>query len=177
MSTTDKLNSHSLVSASSTMCGSAAEQADAQGVYLVECYSADGKLRWKDVAENVVTTQGQEFPARHDTRRLLLYRRLGVKPVHCRHRGCHRDVCRADRDRGAQLGASDTPGNSVDGSLRLAPKRPPLSHVRSSVRPRNRRHGDEGSSTSATQRPAVPCCCPRARSVRPGPCSAATRSA
>jgi hypothetical protein len=61
MSTTDKLNSHSLVSASSTMCGSAAEQADAQGVYLVECYSADGKLRWKDVAENVVTTQGKNF--------------------------------------------------------------------------------------------------------------------
>jgi hypothetical protein len=36
-----------------------AEQCDAHGFYTVECYGADGKLKWTDAIDNLVTTQGK----------------------------------------------------------------------------------------------------------------------
>lgn len=35
------------------------EHTEAKGVYLVECICADGKLKWKDAARNLVTTVGK----------------------------------------------------------------------------------------------------------------------
>lgn len=35
------------------------ERAEANGTYLVECVGADGKLRWRDRAQNLVTTVGK----------------------------------------------------------------------------------------------------------------------
>lgn len=37
------------------------EQAHARGVYTIECYGPDGKLKWRDTAENVVTTVGKNL--------------------------------------------------------------------------------------------------------------------
>ena len=36
-----------------------AEQARATGVYTVECYGADGQLKWSDRIDNLVTTAGK----------------------------------------------------------------------------------------------------------------------
>lgn len=36
-------------------------QADAHGVYVVECRDADGKLKWTDHIDNLVTTGGKNF--------------------------------------------------------------------------------------------------------------------
>lgn len=36
-----------------------AEEADATGTYLIECFDADGNLRWSDAIENLVTTAGK----------------------------------------------------------------------------------------------------------------------
>jgi hypothetical protein len=36
-----------------------AERADAQGVYVVECYGPDGALKWRDTIENLVVTVGK----------------------------------------------------------------------------------------------------------------------
>lgn len=35
------------------------EQAEAHGRYLVECYDKDGKLKWRDEIDNLVTTGGK----------------------------------------------------------------------------------------------------------------------
>lgn len=35
------------------------EQADAHGVYTVECIGADGQVRWTETIDNLVTTQGK----------------------------------------------------------------------------------------------------------------------
>jgi len=37
------------------------EQADAHGRYEIECIGADGKLKWRDVIENVVATVGKNL--------------------------------------------------------------------------------------------------------------------
>jgi hypothetical protein len=37
------------------------EQATARGIYTIECYGPDGKLKWRDTAENVVTTVGKNL--------------------------------------------------------------------------------------------------------------------
>ena len=37
------------------------EQADAHGCYEVECIGADGKLKWRDIIENVVQTIGKNL--------------------------------------------------------------------------------------------------------------------
>jgi hypothetical protein len=39
--------------------GAMAEQAHAVGKYVVECFDADGNLKWRDEAPNVVTTVGK----------------------------------------------------------------------------------------------------------------------
>jgi hypothetical protein len=38
-----------------------AEQAEAHGRYKIECIGADGKLKWRDVIENVVCTVGKNL--------------------------------------------------------------------------------------------------------------------
>lgn len=49
-----------------TACGAAVlrgadftEHADAHGRYVAECFDADGKLKWRDEFDNLVTTQGK----------------------------------------------------------------------------------------------------------------------
>jgi hypothetical protein len=37
------------------------EQAEARGRYVIECFDSNGKLKWKDVAENVVATVGKNL--------------------------------------------------------------------------------------------------------------------
>jgi hypothetical protein len=37
------------------------EQAEAHGRYVVECFDADGKLKWRDTIENVVATVGKNL--------------------------------------------------------------------------------------------------------------------
>lgn len=37
------------------------EQSDVHGQYLVECFDADGNLKWSDTIENLVTTAGKNF--------------------------------------------------------------------------------------------------------------------
>lgn len=37
------------------------EQADAHGRYLFQCFGEDGKLKWEDTVENVVTTVGKNL--------------------------------------------------------------------------------------------------------------------
>lgn len=37
------------------------EQAHAHGTYTVECFGPDGKLKWRDTAENVVCTVGKNL--------------------------------------------------------------------------------------------------------------------
>lgn len=37
------------------------EKADAQGHYVVECFDADGKLKWRDTIDNLVTTEGKNY--------------------------------------------------------------------------------------------------------------------
>jgi hypothetical protein len=37
------------------------EQAEAHGIYEVECYDKDGKLKWKDTITNVVATVGKNL--------------------------------------------------------------------------------------------------------------------
>lgn len=39
--------------------GGMAEQAEAHGRYVVECIGADGKVKWTDTIENLVTTAGK----------------------------------------------------------------------------------------------------------------------
>ncbi|MRV72561.1 hypothetical protein GJ700_12670 [Duganella sp. FT92W] len=38
-----------------------AEQALATGVYVAECYDADGNLKWRDTFANLVTTAGKNY--------------------------------------------------------------------------------------------------------------------
>jgi hypothetical protein len=50
------------MAAGAAMVGKSAamqEQAQASGVYLVECFDSDGNLKWKDTIENLVTTAGK----------------------------------------------------------------------------------------------------------------------
>ena len=41
--------------------GIAAEKAEAKGFYEVVCYGPDGKEKWRDTIENVVTTLGANY--------------------------------------------------------------------------------------------------------------------
>ena len=42
-------------------CGDLFESAEAHGHYEVKCYAADGALKWEDVIENTVMTEGKNF--------------------------------------------------------------------------------------------------------------------
>jgi hypothetical protein len=57
----EKLNAKDAVGASLIRGGMLAEEARASGVYTVECYDKDGKLKWRDTAKNVVTTVGKNL--------------------------------------------------------------------------------------------------------------------
>jgi hypothetical protein len=41
------------------LSGAMLEQAKAEGHYVAECYGADGKLKWSDKIENIVTNEGK----------------------------------------------------------------------------------------------------------------------
>lgn len=57
----EKANAQAFTDASITRNGMHEEKMNAKGVYHVECYDADGNLKWKDVIENVVTTVGKNL--------------------------------------------------------------------------------------------------------------------
>lgn len=54
-----KANAIAAAAASIGLAGGVAEQARATGVYTVECYGADGQLKWSDRIDNLVTTAGK----------------------------------------------------------------------------------------------------------------------
>ena len=45
--------------------GGAAEAVEAHGVYHVECIGADGKVKWTDTVDNIVTTEGRNAMLTH----------------------------------------------------------------------------------------------------------------
>lgn len=57
----DKLNAASTSGVSIAQTTNKIESADAHGVYSVECYDADGNLKWSAVFDNVVTTVGKNL--------------------------------------------------------------------------------------------------------------------
>lgn len=59
MQNAEKLNAIAHAGAGIAMNSGACEQAEAHGHYVVECFGADGKLKWKDEIENLVTTAGK----------------------------------------------------------------------------------------------------------------------
>ena len=58
---TENLNSASLAIAGIGRAVDLSEQAHAEGHYVVECFGADGKLKWTDGFDNLVTTVGKNF--------------------------------------------------------------------------------------------------------------------
>lgn len=59
--TNEKVNSESNQDASIVRSSMLMEKAEAHGRYYVECFGADGKLKWADTIENVVTTVGKNL--------------------------------------------------------------------------------------------------------------------
>lgn len=59
--TNEKVNSESNQDASIIRSSMLTEKAKAHGKYYVECIGADGKLKWADTIENVVTTVGKNL--------------------------------------------------------------------------------------------------------------------
>lgn len=59
--TNEKVNSESNQDASIVRSSMLTEKAEAHGKYYVECIGADGKLKWADTIENVVTTVGKNL--------------------------------------------------------------------------------------------------------------------
>lgn len=59
MHNAEKLNAISCAGAGIALNSGAAEQAHATGRYSVECFDADGNLRWSDTFDNLVTTGGK----------------------------------------------------------------------------------------------------------------------
>lgn len=57
----EKLNASVFGGASIETSGFNIEQADAHGVYTVECVGPDGKVKWSDTFDNVVTTVGKNL--------------------------------------------------------------------------------------------------------------------
>lgn len=59
MSQQEKAAAGSAAGAGIARTSGAAEQANATGVYVAECYGADGSLKWRDTFDNLVTTVGK----------------------------------------------------------------------------------------------------------------------
>ena len=57
----DALSATANAGASMIMGSGALEAAEANGRYIVECFDADGNVRWVDEIENLVTTAGKNF--------------------------------------------------------------------------------------------------------------------
>lgn len=57
----DKLAAAVVAGASMVMGNALMEMAEAHGKYVVECFDADGNLKWRDEIENLVTTVGKNF--------------------------------------------------------------------------------------------------------------------
>jgi len=55
----EKVNANHSADASIIRGGGMSEKAEIHGTYTAECYGPDGKLKWKDTIENVVTTEGK----------------------------------------------------------------------------------------------------------------------
>jgi hypothetical protein len=55
----ENCNGRAECAASVTRGGGLNEEAHAHGRYTVECIGADGALKWRDVIDNVVTTEGK----------------------------------------------------------------------------------------------------------------------
>lgn len=55
----ENLNASAQMGAGIGMNSGASERAEAHGHYVVECFGADGKLKWRDEIENLVTTVGK----------------------------------------------------------------------------------------------------------------------
>lgn len=60
-SISDKLDAVASAGAAISKSDAMREAAEAHGSYTVECYDKDGKLKWKDDIENVVTTLGKNL--------------------------------------------------------------------------------------------------------------------
>lgn len=59
MNNSEKLNASALSDTSIGRNSGAVEQANATGHYVVECFDAEGNLRWSDSFDNLVTTVGK----------------------------------------------------------------------------------------------------------------------
>ena len=57
----EKVQSNEAAAGAVGRCSGMAEQAHASGKYRVECFGPDGKLKWADDIENIVTTIGKNF--------------------------------------------------------------------------------------------------------------------
>ena len=57
----DALSATANAGASMIMGSGALELAEANGRYVVECFDADGNVKWTDEIENLVTTVGKNF--------------------------------------------------------------------------------------------------------------------
>lgn len=55
----DKLNAHDFNDGS--VIKNHSEKAEAHGVYTAKCYDKDGKLKWEDTIDNLVTTVGKNY--------------------------------------------------------------------------------------------------------------------
>lgn len=58
---TESLKAEATSGAAIASAQGVSEQANARGIYTIECYGPDGELKWKDTAENVVTTVGKNL--------------------------------------------------------------------------------------------------------------------
>ncbi len=61
MTTFEKANAGANCDASVVRGSGMAEKAEARGTYFIECFDKDGNLKWRDTAENVVTTVGKNL--------------------------------------------------------------------------------------------------------------------
>lgn len=57
----EQVNAIEAVDASVIRGAGVGEQAEAHGRYLFQCFDKDGKLKWEDTIENVVTTVGKNL--------------------------------------------------------------------------------------------------------------------
>lgn len=59
MSNIERIAAAAMAGASIALPSALAESLQPRGVYTFECYGADGKLKWRDTLDNLVTTVGK----------------------------------------------------------------------------------------------------------------------
>lgn len=57
----EKLELKDLVDATVIRGAVEEEKCEAHGTYVVECFDADGKLKWRDTIDNIVTNEGKNY--------------------------------------------------------------------------------------------------------------------